>query len=267
MRLKQFLQKGGRKYTDPFYDKTDEIASKKTGVPLHILRSVRLLGERSNENQVSSANAKGVYQFIPSTRNNVLKKYGVDAWNPDQASLAAAYLLKESADRNNGDYYTAIREYHGGTEPRNWGKYNRKYIENVTKGIHKLKGNNPYYDNVPQNDEYNYTNPLLSEYKDIIKGMQNGVIDWTDDKTLDLYQKSPDFVNTVMDTYKTQEEYLRDIKLEEERNIQEQNKKKVEAENKYIEEVLTQKELEKRQVLATIPLSKSVSSSDIKPNI
>ena len=70
-----------------------------------------------------------------------------------------------------------------------------------------------------------------------------------------------------MNTYKTQEEYLRDSKLEEERNIQEQNKKKVEAENKYIEEVLTQKELEKRQVLATIPLSKSVSSSDIKPNI
>ena len=97
--------------------------------------------------------------------------------------------------------------------------------------------------------------------------MQNGVIDWTDDKTLDLYQKSPDFVNTVMNTYKTQEEYLRDSKLVEERNIQEQNKKKVEAENKYIEEVLTQKELEKRQVLATIPLSKSISSSDIKPNI
>ena len=97
--------------------------------------------------------------------------------------------------------------------------------------------------------------------------MQNGVVDWTNDKTIDLYQKSPDFVNTVMNTYKTQEEYLRDIKLEEERNIQEQNKKKVEAENKYIEEVLTQKELEKRQVLATIPLSKSISSSDIKPNI
>ena len=94
----------------------------------------------------------------------------------------------------------------------------------------EFKGNTPYYDNVSQNNEYNYTNPLLSEYKDIIKGMQNGVIDWTDDKTLDLYQKSPDFVNTVMNTYKTQEEYLRDIKLEEERNIQEQNKKKVEAE-------------------------------------
>ena len=267
MRLKQFLQKGGRKYTDPFYDKTDEIASKKTGVPLEILKSIRLYGETSNENQVSGAGARGVYQFTRSTRNRILEKYGLDAWDPNQASLAAAKLLKDNADRHNGDYYTAIREYHGGTEPRNWGKYNRKYIENVTKGIHKLKGNNPYYDNVPQNDEYNYTNPLLSEYKDIIKGMQNGVIDWTDDKTLDLYQKSPDFVNTVMNTYKTQEEYLRDIKLEEERNIQEQNKKKVEAENKYIEEVLTQKELEKRQVLATIPLSKSVSSNDIKPNI
>ena len=267
MRLKQFLQKGGRKYTDPFYDKTDEIASKKTGVPLEILKSIRLYGEQSNEDQVSGAGARGVYQFTRPTRNRILEKYGLDAWDPNQASLAAAKLLKDNADRHNGDYYTAIREYHGGTEPRNWGKYNRKYIENVTRGISELKGNNPYYDNVSQNDEYNYTNPLLSEYKDIIKGMQNGVIDWTDDKTLDLYQKSPDFVNTVMNTYKTQEEYLRDSKLEEERNIQEQNKKKVEAENKYIEEVLTQKELEKRQVLATIPLSKSVSSSDIKPNI
>ena len=267
MRLKQFLQKGGRKYTDPFYDKTDEIASKKTGVPLEILKSIRLYGEQSNEWQTSGAGAKGVYQFTKSTRNQILEKYGLDAWNPNQASLAAAKLLKDNADRHNGDYYTAIREYHGGTEPRNWGKYNRKYIENVTRGISELRGNNPYYNNISQNNEDDYTNPLLSDYKDIIKGMQNGAIDWTDDKTLELYQKSPDFVNTVMNTYKTQEEYLRDRKLEEERNIQEQNKKKVEAENKYIEEILTQKELEKRQVLATIPLSKSVSSNDIKPNI
>ena len=267
MRLKQFLQKGGRKYTDPFYDKTDEIASKKTGVPLEILKSIRLYGETSNEDQVSGAGARGVYQFTRPTRNMILEKYGLDAWDPNQASLAAARLLKDNADRHNGDYYTAIREYHGGTDTRNWGKYNRKYIENVTRGIYKLKGNNPYYDNVSQNDEYNYTNPLLSEYKDIIKGMQNGVIDWTDDKTLDLYQKSPDFVNTVMNTYKTQEEYLRDIKLEEERKVQEQNKKMVEEENKYIEEVLKQKQLEKQQVLSTIPLSKSVLSNDIKLNI
>ena len=256
MRLKQFLQKGGRKYTDPFYDKTDEIASKKTGVPLHILRSVRLLGERSNENQVSSANAKGVYQFIPSTRNNVLKKYGVDAWDPDQASLAAAYLLKESADRNNGDYYTAIREYHGGTDKSNWGRYNKEYIDRIT--------NNNSLSNDYNN---NYENPYLKEYTDIIRSMQNGIIDWTDGKTQELYQKSPDFVNTVMNTYKTEQEYIRDYKLEEERKVQEQNKKMVEEENKYIEEVLKQKQFEKQQVLSTVPLSKSVLSNDIKLNI
>ena len=41
----------------------------------------------------------------------------------------------------------------------------------------------------------------------------------------------------------------------------------VEEENKYIEEVLKQKQLEKQQVLSTIPLSKSVLSNDIKLNI
>ena len=110
MRLKQFLKDGGRKYNDPFYDKTDIDASQKVGIPVDVLRAVRLAGEKSNENQVSSAGAKGVYQFIPSVRNSVLKKYGVDAWNPEQSSLAAAYLLKENANRNNSDYTNAIRE-------------------------------------------------------------------------------------------------------------------------------------------------------------
>ena len=70
-----------------------------------------------------------------------------------------------------------------------------------------------------------------------------------------------------MNTYKTEQEYIRDYKLEEERKVQEQNKKMVEEENKYIEEVLKQKQLEKQQVLSTIPLSKSVLSNDIKLNI
>ena len=263
MRLIQFLQKGSRKYTDPFYDKTDEIASKKTGVPLHILRSVRLLGEQSNENQVSDVhNARGVYQFIPDTRKRILNKYGVDAWDPNQASLAAAYLLKDSADRHGGDYYTAVREYHGGTERSNWGKHNRAYIKRV------MSGNPSFADSYNDNySEQNYENPYLKEYTDIIKGMQNGVIDWTDGNTQELYQKSPDFVNTVMNTYKTEQEYIRDSKLEEERKVQEQNKKMVEEENKYIEEVLKQKQFEKQQVLSTVPLSKSVLSNDIKLNI
>ena len=62
MRLKQFLKDGGRKYNDSFYDTTDIQASQKVGIPVDILRAVRLSGEKSNENQVSSSGARGVYQ-------------------------------------------------------------------------------------------------------------------------------------------------------------------------------------------------------------
>lgn len=132
MRIVNFLASGGRTYTDSYYDKTDEEASRVTGVPLEVLRAVRIAGERSNENQVSGSGARGVYQFIPSTRNSVLNIYGVDAWKPEQASLAAAYLLKEAAKRNNGNYDLAIREYHGGLDRKRWGTVNQAYAQRTS---------------------------------------------------------------------------------------------------------------------------------------
>ena len=61
---------------------------------------------------VSSAGARGKYQFIPSTRNYIKQKYGVDAWKPDEWDQAAQALIKDTSPKAynavfKGDYTTA----------------------------------------------------------------------------------------------------------------------------------------------------------------
>lgn len=102
-------------FKDPAWDKAEAAASQKTGVPAEILRVVRTLGERSNGDQVSPKGARGVYQFIPESREAFKKKYGVDAYsdNPADQALAAAYHLKEGYDRT-GSWEKAAAGFNGG---------------------------------------------------------------------------------------------------------------------------------------------------------
>ncbi|CAN7467802.1 transglycosylase SLT domain-containing protein [Variovorax sp. LjRoot175] len=103
-------------FKDPVWDGAEVEASKKTGVPTEVMRTIRTVGERSNSDQVSPKGAKGVYQFIQSTRDKFLKKYGVDAYSedPEEQALAAAYHLKESYDRT-GSWDKAMAGFNGGT--------------------------------------------------------------------------------------------------------------------------------------------------------
>lgn len=103
-------------YKDPVWDGAESNASKTTGVPTEVLKTIRTVGERSNGDQVSPAGAKGVYQFTQKTRDRFLEKYGVDAYsdNHDEQALAAAYHLKESYDRT-GSWDKAMAGYNGGT--------------------------------------------------------------------------------------------------------------------------------------------------------
>ncbi|WP_294328295.1 lytic transglycosylase domain-containing protein [uncultured Sphingomonas sp.] len=97
------------------------------------MSGIRVRGERSNADAVSSAGARSVYQIIPATRTAVLRKYGVDAYaGPQQAALAAGYLLKESLERNHGSREAAVAEYHGGTDRRQHGPITRAYVGRVT---------------------------------------------------------------------------------------------------------------------------------------
>jgi hypothetical protein len=123
-------------YKDPFWSNLATDTEQKLGLPSGLLKSVLLRGERSNADQVSEANAKTPFQIIPATRKAVLEKYGVDAYlSPQNAAEAAGLLLKESLQRNKGDIKLAAAEYHGGTNPANWGPRTKAYIERVSAGV------------------------------------------------------------------------------------------------------------------------------------
>lgn len=123
------------KFDDPSYDAADASSAAQVGIDPILLRSVRTSGERSNADQVSSAGATTPYQFTPGTKKLILDKYGLDVTlNPQNASLGAAYLLKEGLDRNKGDAASAVAEYHGGTDPANHGPITKAYVGRVMGG-------------------------------------------------------------------------------------------------------------------------------------
>ena len=100
------------RFDDPYWSRLAATAEAKNGLPDGLLQSVLLFGERSNANQVSSANARTPFQIIPSTRDAFLKKYGVDAYlSPENAAQVGALHLKESLDRNGSNPMIAIAEY------------------------------------------------------------------------------------------------------------------------------------------------------------
>lgn len=125
-------------YTSKVWDGAETAASKTTSVPLMVLRSIRLRGERSNGDQISPKGGRGVYQFTPATRDAFLKKYGVDAYSkdPDEQALAAAYHLKESFGRT-GNWNQAMAGFNGGISGENGANKtveNKSYAERTRIG-------------------------------------------------------------------------------------------------------------------------------------
>ena len=119
-------------YRDPYWVALADSTGDKLGLPPGLLSSIVTKGERSNHDQVSEAGAKTVFQITPSTRDAALKKYGVDAYlSPENAAEVAGRLLKDSLDRNKGNPYAAVAEYHGGTDRGNWGPKTRAYVARV----------------------------------------------------------------------------------------------------------------------------------------
>lgn len=123
-------------YKDAVYSDIDAKTSARLGLPVGMLEAIRTAGEKSNADQVSSAGARTPYQITPETRNAILKQYGIDAYlSPETASEAAGILLRDSLKRGGNDPERAVREYHGGTDPKNWGKVNQAYWERVSAGM------------------------------------------------------------------------------------------------------------------------------------
>jgi hypothetical protein len=138
-------------YRDPVYAAADQAASQATGIPPGLLTSIRVAGEKSNADQVSSASATTPYQFTPDTRQLIIKKYGIDPTaSPEAAAMGAAYLLKEGIQRT-GSAAGAVTQYIGGTDPANWGGQTRAYTNRVMTHFNKNGGQDtPQPDAQPQ---------------------------------------------------------------------------------------------------------------------
>lgn len=126
-------------FKDPRWDASETAAHQKTGVPVEVLRAIRLHGERSNGDQISPKGARGVYQFIPSTRAAFLKKYGVDAYSadPNEQAMATALHLKESYARTK-DWARAMAGFNGGISGErgtNKTGENAAYLERTKRAI------------------------------------------------------------------------------------------------------------------------------------
>ncbi len=139
----------GQSYKDPIYDAIEAKLEKKYGLPAGGMRDIRTKGERSNANQVSPVGARTVYQIMPTTRDLFRNKYKVDAFASKEAAAEVAALhLRDSMKRNNGSFRLAVREYHGGTDRKQWGPVNRAYDQRVNGGATPDKAGGRYSETV-----------------------------------------------------------------------------------------------------------------------
>lgn len=106
------------------YDSIFSDAGKKWGVDPRLLKAIMMQESGGNPNAISDADARGLMQIIPPN----FKATGITDWkDPNQNINAGAQILSENLQRAGGDVPLALRYYHGGYDPRRWGKNNQAY--------------------------------------------------------------------------------------------------------------------------------------------
>lgn len=162
-----------KSYKDPAWDKAEQEAAAKTGVPVELLAAIRLKGERSNADQVSPKGAKGVYQFMPETERLFFKKYGVSAYSTDpvEQATAAAYHLKESYDRTK-DWGKAAAGFNGGLK----GEKNPRFTQETSEYYDRVVGALPVGLRGPnaEPDPTGTTRRGVPSYDDFMAGRTTG---------------------------------------------------------------------------------------------
>lgn len=98
------------RHDDPRLDAFAGEVERRYGLPPNIILALKNAGERSQSWQESPAGAKGVMQFIDSTR----RSYEHDYKNPFASIDAAGRYFKDLIDRYDGNVKAAVVEYNGG---------------------------------------------------------------------------------------------------------------------------------------------------------
>jgi hypothetical protein len=100
-------------HADPRLDAYAAQVEQQNGLPPGLLVAIKNAGERSNSEQVSSAGARGMMQFIDSTWN----AYGRgDRTNPLNSIDAAGRYFPDLIKQYDGDVRAAVAAYNGGTK-------------------------------------------------------------------------------------------------------------------------------------------------------
>lgn len=89
---------------------------KQYGFPEGLLDSVWRQESARGMHMVSPAGARGHFQFMPATRQEMMEKYGLDPWSKDSqvAAKCAAIYLKQQIDRFDGDMLKGLSAYNAG---------------------------------------------------------------------------------------------------------------------------------------------------------
>lgn len=106
------------------YDSILSDAGKQWNVDPRLLKAIMKQESSGNPYAVSSADARGLMQIMPSN----FKATGVTDWtDPRQNIMAGAQILSENLQRSGGNVPLALRYYNGGYDTRRWGQQNRAY--------------------------------------------------------------------------------------------------------------------------------------------
>lgn len=104
------------RYNSPQLDSYATQVEQQYGLPPGILTAIKNAGEKSGNQSVSPAGARGVMQFMPEN----LRKYGVtDPTDPMQMIDAAGRYLSDTAKQYGGNVDAMIADYNGGPKQAN----------------------------------------------------------------------------------------------------------------------------------------------------
>lgn len=106
------------------YDSILSDAGKQWNVDPRLLKAIMKQESSGNPYAVSSADARGLMQIMPSN----FKATGITDWtDPRQNIMAGAQILSENLQRSGGNVPLALRYYNGGYDTRRWGQQNQAY--------------------------------------------------------------------------------------------------------------------------------------------
>lgn len=106
------------KYNDPRLDGLAVLKAREEGMDwaIPVVTAIRVAGEKSNNNQVSAANARGVYQFTPIAIKQVEQITGkrIDPNNPEEATWGALKFIDWISKKYNTQDPAIIASYFNG---------------------------------------------------------------------------------------------------------------------------------------------------------